>query len=89
MAAPLDEKVRPEEVVAFLHEVARLMTIGTAATLEERLALQETKVNLLRRIACHPSPLLCVSEPLNCALLAEEEANRLRKLLAAEGEADV
>lgn len=89
MVASLEEKVRPEEVAAFLHEVARLMTLGTKAQLEDRLALQETKANLLRRIARHQSPLLRIDEPLTCALLAEAEADRLRGLLAAKGQGDV
>ena len=65
------------------------MTLGSKAPLEDRLPLQETKANLLRRIARHQSPLLRVDEPLDCDLEAEAEADRLRGLLTMEGQGDV
>jgi hypothetical protein len=66
-----------EEVRDFLRELNRVALLGGHATRAERRALQARKVDLFRRMALHPDPFTA-SEALDVAVIAEDEADRLR-----------
>lgn len=84
MVAPLSKKVHPEEIAELMRDANRIHALGSWATTEDRLIFQETKVNILRRIARHPGQL-DPTEAVEVAVLAEEEADELQEMLDAEG----